>query len=89
MPRITPGNRLYFYQLLSQEFGTGRQVPLSDVERLFAAHDLDPQDDNCSSVRDVLVNFVRLTIFKRGRIYVTLLADETYDDVLSRQVSEG
>ena len=88
MPRITPGNRLYFYQLLSQGLGAGRQVPLSDVEGLFAAHDLDPQDVGCSSVREVLAalgDFVRLTVFKRGRVYVTLLADEAYDGILSRQ----
>ena len=92
VPHITPGNCLYFYQLLSQELGIGRQVPLPTVERLFAVHDLDPEDVDCSSVRDVLValgDFVRLTVFKRGRVYVTLLADETYDGILSRQASEG
>ena len=31
MPKITPGNRLYLYQLLSRTIGVGRQTLLPRV----------------------------------------------------------
>lgn len=36
MPRLTPGNRLYFYQLLSTRLGVGVQTPLPKVEELLS-----------------------------------------------------
>lgn len=41
MPRMTPGNRLYLYQLLSTKIGIGRQVPLSQVEELLDKDGID------------------------------------------------
>ena len=32
MPKITPGNRLYLYQLLSRELGFGRQTLVARAE---------------------------------------------------------
>lgn len=87
MPRITPGNRLYIYQLLSREIGTGKQTLLAKVEEVFAADDLLPEDLGCSSVQEVLEelgDMVKLTVFKRGNTYATLLQNDEWDHALQQ-----
>lgn len=87
MATITAGNELYMYQLLCREAGVGRQVMLSRIEEIFLADDIWPSDLGCSNVREVLENlsgFVRLTVFKKGRIYATIIANEEWDAVLAR-----
>ena len=85
MPRITPGNRLYLYKLLSREIGVGKQTMLSRVEEVLAADDIMPCDLGCESLRELLEqlnDFVRLTVFKKGRVYATILPREDWDELL-------
>lgn len=87
MATITAGNELYLYQLLCREAGVGRQVMLSRIEEIFLADDILPCDLGCSDVREVLEHlpaFVRLTVFKKGRVYATIVANEEWDAVLVR-----
>ncbi len=87
MAKITPGNRLYFYQLFSRKIGAGKQVPLARVEELLAAEDVWLEDVECASVQELLEalgDIVRLTVFKKGRMYMTLQRNADLDAILER-----
>ena len=87
MPCLTPGNRLYFYQLLSASLGRGQQVSLARAEEVLDADGLAPRDVGCEAWRelfDALDECVRVTTFKRGRIYVTVIVNEAYDELLEK-----
>ena len=49
MPNLTPGNRLYFYQLFTQELGIGKQTTLLRVEEVLAEADVLLEDVECES----------------------------------------
>lgn len=91
MPRLTPGNRLYFYQLLSTRLGVGVQTPLPKVEELLSEEDVDPADVGCDDVQQLLSQmpeFIKLTVFKKGRTYVTVQRQEEWDQVLAHAGEE-
>ena len=84
---MTPGNSLYLYQLLSTKIGIGRQVPLSQVEELLDKDGIDVMGLGYKGVRELveeLDDFMRLTIFKKGRVYATITAHEAFDAMLAR-----
>lgn len=85
MATITPGNHLYLYQLLSHELGTGRQTMLAKVDDVLAADGIAPADLACADTRELLesLDFVRLTVFKGGRAYATILSDAASDQQLA------
>lgn len=94
MPKITPGNELYLYQLFSRELGIGRQTLASKVEEVLRKDGIDPYDLGCDSTKellDALSGFVKVTTFKRGNVYATVLRREDLDEMLLRatQGSEG
>jgi hypothetical protein len=85
MPTITPGNRLYLYQLLSNELGVGAQTALARVEEVLAKDDLAPADLGFADTRslcEALPEFLRVTAFKKGYVYATVHACEDYDRAL-------
>ena len=87
MPKITPGNRLYLYKLLSSTLGTNRQALLSRVEEVLEEDGVAPQDlgkDDVQGLMEALPEFVRLTVFKKGRVYATVVPNEEYDGYLER-----
>lgn len=91
MPRLTPGNRLYFYQLFSTRLGVGVQTPLPKVEELLDEEDVDPADVGCDDVQQLLSQmpeFIKLTVFKKGRAYVTVQRREDWNQVLARAGEE-
>lgn len=92
MPRITPGNRLYLYKLLSSTLGTNRQALLSRVEEVLLKDGIAPQDlgkNDIQSLMEALPEFVRLTVFKKGRVYATIVPNEEYDGYLERAEQSG
>ena len=92
MPRITPGNRLYLYKLLSTTLGTNRQALLSRVEEVLLEDGIAPQDlgqEDIQSLMEALPEFVRLTVFKKGRVYATIVPNEEYDGYLERAGQSG
>lgn len=92
MPRITPGNRLYLYKLLSSTLGTNRQALLSRVEEVLLEDGIAPQDlgqEDIQSLMEALPEFVRLTVFKKGRVYATIVPNEEYDGYLERAGQSG
>lgn len=87
MATLTPGNRLWFYQLFSERIGLSRQVPLSAVEEVIAAEGVAMADVGCADARELmeaLAPFIKLTVFKKGRTYVTVVPQPEWDAVLAR-----
>lgn len=84
-PALTTGNRIYLYNLLRQAIGCGKQTFMTRVEEVLAADDLAPQDLGFADARELmegLSEFAQLTVFKGGRVYVTLVAQPAWDEAL-------
>lgn len=84
-PALTAGNRIYLYNLLRQAIGCGRQTFMTRVEEALVADDLAPQDLGFVDARELmeeLSEFAQLTVFKGGRVYVTLVAQPAWDETL-------
>ncbi|WP_169726171.1 DUF3825 domain-containing protein [Atopobium fossor] len=87
MTMIPINNALYLYKLLKQELGYGRQIPLSDVEAVLLADDITPADLDCTDIgalMEALPEFVKLTVFKKGRIFATIMPHADFDQALEK-----
>lgn len=85
-PTLTQNNRIYLYRLLSHELGCGKQVFLPTVEGALAGDRMTAEDLGYESTRallEALDEFVKLTIFKGGRIYATVIAQPVWDEALA------
>ena len=85
-PTLTQNNRIYLYRLLSQELGCGKQVFLPTIESALAGDRMTAEDLGYESTRallEALDEFVKLTIFKGGRIYATVIAQPAWDEALA------
>ena len=85
-PTLTQNNRIYLYRLLSHELGCGKQVFLPTVEGALAGDRMTAEDLGYESTRallEALDEFVKLTIFKGGRIYATVIAQPAWDEALA------
>lgn len=82
---MSQGNILYLYGLFAREIGVGRQMMISRFEEVLADDDILPSDVDCADVRELLegLEFVRLTVFKRGRVYATVLSQPEWDTLLA------
>ena len=92
MAKMTPGNRLYLYQLLSRELGVGRQTLLPRVEEVLTADGLCVEDLGCESMRELceqLDEFIKLTVFKKGYVYATVISNEEYDRALDASTRDA
>lgn len=92
MGRMTPGNKLYLYRLLSTQVGIGKQVSLAQVEEVLVTDGIVAEDlgfEDVSQLLEELGDFVRLTVFKKGRIYATVARQESYDGMLARLDSQA
>ena len=86
MAKVTPGFKLYLYQLLSRELGFGKQTLLPQVEETLAADDIIPADLECETVQELVEacpDFLKLTVFKKGRAYATVLRVDEWDQMLA------
>lgn len=85
-PQLTPNNHIYLYQLLSRELGCGKQTFMPAVEEVLAADRMTAEDLGFESTRallEALEDFIKLTVFKGGRIYATVIAQPAWDEALS------
>lgn len=85
-PQLTPNNRIYLYQLLSREPGCGKQTFMPAVEEALARDRMTSDDLGFESTRallEALEEFVKLTVFKGGRIYATVMAQPAWDEALA------
>lgn len=85
-PQLTPNNRIYLYQLLSRELGCGKQTFMPAVEEALARDRMTSDDLGFESTRallEALEEFVKLTVFKGGRIYATVMVQPVWDEALA------
>ena len=85
-PSLTTGNHSYLYRLLSEQLGCGRQTLLPRVEEALATDRMEAVDLGFESTRELLEqldDFIKLTVFKGGRIYATVIAQPAWDEALA------
>lgn len=89
MPQNTSlslGNHIYLYRLLSEALGCGKQTFLTQVEEALENESLGAEDLGFESTRELLEeldDFIKLTVFKGGRIYATVIAQPAWDEALA------
>ena len=85
MAVIKQEHALYLYKLLKATIGVSKQTPLSTVEGVLIEDDLAPQDfgfDDIRALMEACPDFIKITAFKKGYVYATLLTFDTFDAAL-------
>ena len=86
-PVLSPGNHIYLYRLLRDAIGCGKQTFMTQVEEALAAGDMAAYDLGFESTRELLEELddcIKLTVFKGGRLYATVIANEAWDVALAK-----
>lgn len=86
MAVIKQEHALYLYKLLKATIGISKQTPLSTVEDVLIEDDLAPQDfgfDNIRALMEACPDFIKITAFKKGYVYATLLTFDTFEVALA------
>lgn len=86
-PTLSLGNHIYLYRLLRDAIGCGKQTFMTQVEEAVAAGDMTAYDLGFESTRELLEELndcVKLTVFKGGRLYATVIANEAWDAALAK-----
>ncbi len=86
-PTLSLGNHIYLYRLLRDAIGCGRQTFMTQVEEALAAGDMAAYDLGFESTRELLEELddcIKLTVFKGGRLYATVIANEAWDTALAK-----
>ena len=76
---------LYLYKLLKTTIGVSKQTPLSTVEGVLIEDNLAPQDfgfDDIRALMEACPDFIKITAFKKGYVYATLLTFDTFEAAL-------
>ena len=84
-PTLSLGNHIYLYRLLRDAIGCGKQTFMTQVEEALAAGDMAAYDLGFESTRELLEELddcIKLTVFKGGRLYATVIANEAWDAAL-------
>ena len=85
MAVIKQEHALYLYKLLKATVGVSKQAPLSTVEGVLIKDDLAPQDfgfDDIRALMEACPDFIKITAFKKGYVYATLLTFDTFEAAL-------
>ena len=85
MAVIKQEHALYLYKLLKATIGVSKQTPLSTVESVLIEDDLAPQDfgfDDIRALMEACPDFIKITAFKKGYVYATLLTFDTFETAL-------
>ena len=86
MAVIKQEHALYLYKLLKATIGISKQTPLSSVEGVLIEDELAPQDfgfDDIRALMEACPDFIKITAFKKGYVYATLLTFETFEVALA------
>lgn len=86
-PTLSLGNHIYLYRLLRDAIGCGKQTFMTQVEEALAAGDMTAYDLGFESTRELLEELddcIKLTAFKGGRLYATVIANEAWDAALAK-----
>lgn len=85
MAVIKQEHALYLYKLLKATIGVSKQTPLSTIESVLIEDDLAPQDfgfDDIRALMEACHDFIKITAFKKGYVYATLLTFDTFEAAL-------
>ena len=85
MAVIKQEHALYLYKLLKATIGVSKQTPLSTVESMLIEDDLAPQDfgfDDIRALMEACPDFIKITAFKKGYVYATLLTFDIFEAAL-------
>lgn len=86
-PTLSLGNHIYLYRLLRDAIGCGKQTFMTQVEEAPATGDMAAYDLGFESTRELLEELddcIKLTVFKGGRLYATVIANEAWDTALAK-----
>ena len=86
-PTLSLGNHIYLYRLLRDAIGCGKQTFMTQVEEALTAGDMAAYDLGFESTRELLEELddcIKLTVFKGGRLYATVIANEAWDAALAK-----
>lgn len=86
-PTLSLGNHIYLYRLLRDAIGCGKQTFMTQVEEALAADDMTAYDLGFESTRELLEELndcIKLTVFKGGRLYATVIANDAWDAALAK-----
>lgn len=86
-PTLSLGNHIYLYRLLRDAIGCGKQTFMTQVEEALAAGEMTAYDLGFESTRELLEELddcIKLTVFKGGRLYATVIANEVWDTALAK-----
>ena len=86
-PTLSLGNHIYLYRLLRDAIGCGKQTFMTQVEEALATGDMTAYDLGFESTRELLEELddcIKLTVFKGGRLYATVIANEAWDAALAK-----
>ena len=86
-PTLSLGNHIYLYRLLRDAIGCGKQTFMTQVEEVLAAGDMAAYDLGFESTRELLEELddcIKLTVFKGGRLYATVIANDAWDAALAK-----
>lgn len=86
-PTLSLGNHIYLYRLLRDAIGCGKQTFMTQVEEALVAGDMTAYDLGFESTRELLEELndcIKLTVFKGGRLYATVIANEAWDTALAK-----
>ena len=86
-PTLSLGNHIYLYRLLRDAIGCGKQTFMTQVEEALAAGDMTAYDLGFESTRELLEELddcIKLTVYKGGRLYATVIANEAWDAALAK-----
>lgn len=86
-PTLSLGNHIYLYRLLRDAIGCGKQTFMTQVEEALAAGDMAAYDLGFESTRELLEELddcIKLIVFKGGRLYATVIANDAWDTALAK-----
>lgn len=86
-PTLSLGSHIYLYRLLRDAIGCGKQTFMTQVEEALTAGDMTAYDLGFESTRELLEELddcIKLTVFKGGRLYATVIANEAWDTALAK-----
>ena len=86
-PTLSLGNHIYLYRLLRDAIRCGKQTFMTQVEEALAAGDMTAYDLGFESTRELLEELddcIKLTVFKGGRLYATVIANDAWDAALAK-----
>lgn len=86
MHTIPSAHELYLYILLKEQLGINRQTALIRVNEVLESDGLAPADFGATSARELveaLPHFIKVTVFKKGVVFVTVLENTSFEQALS------